>query len=334
MNDILFILIPASSIIWSLIFLASSLCKIKIYKVTGTKLINFQTHIKYSSIENNDEHFGWFMGKYFIGYIHKTNDQHSSVKELYVLTSENCFKRCSENTPAFHNDDYIDILHQKSISQSNTYDICCTTDRDDGSESRLVQMNYVIDLYDREGTFWDIKYTKYPYHPLTYEVRQPQQSAIRDIMRSYNEKKYCVALLHGKPGTGKSIISIILAKHLIQCGLEVSLVDTFKPWEPNDSFTMLYHTINPTREKPLIVVIEEVDKVIDMIHNTIMKKHDHFPTMVMCKGDWNSFLDKFDRRRYTHVFFIMTSNRDITYFNDLDPSYMRPGRVNVIAEVT
>lgn len=322
MNDILFLLIPASSILWSIFFLIPSIFRIKIHKITGNKLTQFQKYISYSSIQNNDEPHGWFIGRYFIGYIHRITDNHSSQKEMYVLTSEKQLKK------------YVSIKDNDNDGDEAGVD-------EDGVAKLLgcssdIDSSYSIDIYEREGSFWALQYVKYQYYPLDYKIRENQQRAVNEMMNVYALKKYCVALLHGPPGTGKSIVSILLAKHLTSLGKEVSFVDSFKPWEPNDNFSTLYYHISPTKHKPLIVVIEEVDTVIAKIHEpadaetaTMKKPHQHLPIMLSNKSDWNSFLDKFDRRRYTHVFLILTANNSADFFDALDPSYMRQGRVDV-----
>jgi hypothetical protein len=319
MNDILFLLIPASSILWSIFFLLPSIFRVKIHKITGNKLTQFQKYISYSSIQNNDEPFGWFIGKYFIGYIQRITDNHSSQKEMYVLTSEKQLKK------------YVSIKDNDNDSDGNEE----TGNELLGLTCSDAETTYCIDIYDREGSFWALQYIKYQYYPLDYEIRQNQQCALDAMMQTYNAKKHCVSLLHGPPGTGKSIVAILLAKHLISLGKEVSFVDSFKPWEPNDTFSTLYHHISPTKHKPLIVVIEEIDTVIAKIHepadasSSMKKSHQHLPIMISNKCDWNSFLDKFDRRRYVHVFLILTANNSAEFFDALDPSYMRSGRVDV-----
>ena len=44
----------------------------------------------------------------------------------------------------------------------------------------------------------------------------------------------------------------------------------------------------------------------------------------------NSFLDRFDRKMYPNVILMMTTNKDMDYFNDeLDSSYLRDGRTTM-----
>ena len=46
--------------------------------------------------------------------------------------------------------------------------------------------------------------------------------------------------INGKPGTGKSMISILLAKHF-----NGPLIKTFNPTDPGDEINKLYSEINP-----------------------------------------------------------------------------------------
>jgi hypothetical protein len=53
----------------------------------------------------------------------------------------------------------------------------------------------------------------------------------------------------------------------------------------------------------------------------------------MTKIDWNAFLDKFDMEYYPNIILILTSNKSIDYFNKLDSSYFRNGRVDLKIEL-
>jgi hypothetical protein len=85
----------------------------------------------------------------------------------------------------------------------------------------------------------------------------------------------------------------------------------------------------------LIVVLEEVDGIIMAIHNNTINIPEHIPIPIQIKNkkDWNQFLDRFDRKIYQNVVVFLTSNQNISFFDNLDPSYMRIGRVNGRFEV-
>jgi hypothetical protein len=110
---------------------------------------------------------------------------------------------------------------------------------------------------------------------------------------------------------------------------KISIVDTFNPTHPGDYFIPLYNKVSPTQDASLIVIIEEVDIIIKKIHNNLINTHRDIPTLITNKSEWNTFFDRFERGLYPYVIIIMTTNQSISYFDELDPSYMRFGRVNI-----
>jgi hypothetical protein len=91
----------------------------------------------------------------------------------------------------------------------------------------------------------------------------------------------------------------------------------------------MYQCIEPTQKQPLIVVLEEIDILLTKIHNGEAKPHREYSTLITDKSSWNQFFDRFDRGLYPHVILLMTTNRPITWFQQLDASYMRQGRCNL-----
>jgi hypothetical protein len=106
------------------------------------------------------------------------------------------------------------------------------------------------------------------------------------------------------------------------------MVDTFNPTQPGDKFNTIYIKSSPKKDKPLIVILEEADILLSNIHSNSIEIHRDIPIQITNKIQWNMFFDRFDRQLYPHVIFIMTSNKSISYFEELDSSYMRTGRVN------
>lgn len=157
-----------------------------------------------------------------------------------------------------------------------------------------------------------------------------QDGIIQKIINDYNDRTYSIPLLYGKPGCGKSMIGILLCKELLKTKKSVMLVDTFNPTDPNDTFSGLYNKLNPTEDKPLVVVIEEVDIILHNLYHNNIKPHEHIPIQIKSKPEWNIFLDRFDRKMYPNVILMMTTNKDMDYFNtELDGSYLREGRTTI-----
>jgi len=287
---------------WSLIFLfIGIITRLKIYKVDGRKLKTFVKTVKHSSIWNDDEPDGWILGYYYFGYIinKSSNNRGDNETYMYIIT-----------TPHFYN---------TRVNKINK----------DTENVKAKQISY----YEREGMFWNIHYVSIPFTPLKLSIKpkQSQLKAISSLLDCYNSNKYAVALLYGDIGSGKSIISLFLARNLMKQShiLGVSIVDTFNPTDPGDTFISLYTKINPTAENPLIITLEEVDNtIIIRIHEGIEQPRE-IPISIKNKADWNKFLDNFDRKLFLYVILLMTTNNKPEYFDTLDASYFRNGRVSL-----
>jgi len=120
------------------------------------------------------------------------------------------------------------------------------------------------------------------------------------------------------------MIGILLAEQL-----NGSDCNTLKPWQPGDSFAELYTEVEPTEKTPLILVFEEVDTILSSIHSGI-PRHKDLPTSIADKAGWNRWFDEIDRGIFPHCIILLTSNSGPESIHDMDPSYIREGRVNFI----
>lgn len=260
------------------------------------------------SINNNEVLEGWIFGKWYLGYIQTTKGSHDETKkELYIVTSIRWF-------------------------QNVTY----SPDEDETEEdSSVVRTPILIHLWEREGTYFYLCYSRRCIDISRWDPTPEQVEITHHILSYYEEHRNSVVLLHGQLGTGKSMIPLLLAQRIIQTNPNhsVHFCDTFKPTDPGDSFNNLYNRVNPTSTSPLIVVLEEYDRMVDQIHHQKIMPHKHIPISIPDKPGWNQFLDRFDRRYYPWVIIVLTSNLAPDVINAWDPSYIRPGRVNQIFEV-
>lgn len=131
------------------------------------------------------------------------------------------------------------------------------------------------------------------------------------------------------------MIPLHLCKHLRETCKKVSLVDTWNPTEPGDFFAAIYNKVNPSATEPLVVVLEEVDGIILAMHRNEIKISPTIamPIQIKTKTDWNQFFDRFDRKMYPGVILILTTNKSLEWFDELDSSYTRRGRINLRCEV-
>jgi hypothetical protein len=91
--------------------------------------------------------------------------------------------------------------------------------------------------------------------------------------------------------------------------------------------------VEPTKDKPLIIVWEEIDGPLALIHKGI-EPHKNIPILVRNKTGWNTLLDKIQLGIYPNIILLLTSNMPITKINQtLDESYLRPGRMDIITSL-
>jgi hypothetical protein len=197
---------------------------------------------------------------------------------------------------------------------------------EDAEEMEEMKPRRTIYIHERTGTYENAWWRRRERD--AYDIPTEEQAAlIAEIMANQKKHRHTVVLLHGPPCTGKSMIGVLLANEY-----GGNLCETLKPWQPGDSIGQLHAEVEPTQEKPLIIVFNEIDAALMKIHEGI-PPHEKIPIAVADKTGWNGMLDNIDRRMYQDVIVIMTSNRDPEFIDSLDPSYIREGRVDLIVEM-
>ena len=159
----------------------------------------------------------------------------------------------------------------------------------------------------------------------------PIEQTAKDILKfAQNSKKKigifnCIALLTGPSGKGKSHITKYLSRLLAYKSI---VVEDFDPTSPAQSIEMIINEAKASVDKPLIVMLTEVDKIIDRFHTGKIQPHTNFTIQVREKDSWNALLDYMCF--IDNCIVIMTTNKPYDHFNSLDPSYLRQGRVHKI----
>ena len=276
--------------------------RIQGYKVTDQSECNTlirRLEIKHSSLVQNEKPFGFFYGKWFVGYMnsHETQNNHSQV--MYLIMRRSCFenlKKCNENE-----------INNKG--------------------ERIDQK--IIKIRERRGNPWWWEYTERQYNATKFlhkEARDYQNDVINDILTIINGKssKSGTFFVYGEPGTGKSLLTLLLAKKI-----GAYYCDTWKPTDPGDTLSQVYSTIAPDEEMPLVLVLEECDKIMfDILDGKIMQ-HKNVLIQIREKSDWNGMLDKItDLGFYPHLILILTSNILLDKINERDKSLLRTGRID------
>jgi len=186
--------------------------------------------------------------------------------------------------------------------------------------------NYASNQIASEDTV--VSYIHWNKTPTTIQSMVIEQ--IESTLKENPENNTCVVLLTGAPGIGKSMLCRLLAQKL-----NASLCEDYNPCSPKaTTFTDLIQThIQPTAAAPTVLVFEEVDVIIKQIHDGLIAPHPEFNIPVRNKTDWNNFLDRIDYGQYPNVILVMTTNKPRAWFDALDPSYMREGRVNLHIDI-
>lgn len=308
------------TIAWSIPFLIVPLIGFRFYVISENKVMKVIKRLpKYSSILHNDDPTGWIVGWPFIGYIEQAKGNYGNEsKQLHLFT-----------TISYYESKMKEIDAIESMNQS--------VDQRDGEENKG-EAEW-IHLYEREGCYTNIYFTRRTFDVQPFLSRENQKPIVNQILAYYETHRNAVVVLHGEKGVGKSMIPILLAKELAKRSREVdmdsmvSFCDTHKPTDPGDHFNNLYQRVDPTKYSPLVVVFEEFDIMVHSIHHQTVVPHDSVTTAIYNKASWNQFFDRFDRGYYPWTFLLLTSNHSPETIDRLDSSYLRKGRINLTFEV-
>ena len=321
-----YLLDPITTFLKHLFLIILSLYEIKIFKIINKREYDvIKQMILYSSMTSDGECDGLIISKEFIGY--KQGNSQSSMfgqmSSLYLLTTTNFLVK----------HDFIENNNTNKINKSNNLVINNAIIEADDNETKE---EIVDDMINKNKiTMWEKigPYNGFHYFNVKLTINKnpffKQQQIINFIKNDIENKNNISILIHGKPGSGKSMIPMFLSSQL---GANIS--NSYDPTIPGDSLASLIGRVSPTKCKKLIVVLDEVDVLINKIHTeTQIMMHKNVPTEVKNKTDWNLLLDKIDNELYQNIILILISNKPLEYFNKLDLSYMRKGRVDQIHEL-
>jgi len=288
---------------WTCLFLYFQQYGIKYYhltKIEECKII--QKHIsKFCSQQNDNEKGSGYSFGYW--YILNMTINPGDIYNIYMIATEESYKNL--------------------IKESNTSKYSLLSNN---NKTNVIQQP-TITIYDRLGSFHNPWFRKRK-NEITITPRNNQQVIIDKIIEYHNKNKHTVVFLHGLPGSGKSMIGQLLTKHY-----NGTYCDELIPWQPGDTIGGLYTEAEPTENNPLIIAFDEIDNILLKIHNNKIESHKNLPIQIKNKETWNKFFDAIDRHKYKHIIIIMTSNRSNEFINNLDSSYLRKGRINLIFEL-
>lgn len=248
----------------------------------------------FSSLRNDcDEPLGIIFGSKFIGHIAEYDNR---SKVIYLL----CGNKQLEMLKKKNNSSEV-------VDNDTKEPIICYTRR---------QPRY-------EWTYYKRVMLKYHHNFL---ITDEQQKTIDDITYEYktSHNHNFTCLITGPSGTGKSTVSFLVAQSL--AGF---LCNTYSPTSPGDTLLEMYSAVGPSINKPLVVIINEVDVLLEQIKKNKIVQHKNCPIEVHNKSTWNNLFDSIDVGMYPFMIVILTSNKPYSKIvEDGDNSYLRKGRIN------
>lgn len=288
---------------WTFIFLITQTFGIRLYYIKKSEeCTRIQNRIKVSShTTDGGKSYGYSYGYWYL--LHLTGDGDDTMSAYMIATAES-YRALTEETKE----------EEKSLLEQ-------------GWKPPEITDESKIEIYERYGEFGRIWFRKRSRD--AKDIPMGQQGSIVDkIIENYMKRGHTVAFIHGPPGTGKSMIGILVANKFSS-----SFCNTLKPWQPGDTIGCLLSEVESRPQKPLIIVFDEIDLTILKIHEGI-PSHKTVPTAVQDKSGWNIMFDAIQRGFYPNIIVIITSNKGPDFINSLDSSYIRKRRVDMIFEMT
>lgn len=239
---------------------------------------------------------GSFLGRNCIGY-YMIGDRNDGLSgQIHIITTRDVFNELIKSEEV--------TVHPKTLE--------------------LIQPKQkTITFFNRTGTYSNIYYSQRKLDVTSIVPQGEQANIISDIISIFKTRGRATIFLQGVSGAGKSTIGVLLAKEL-----SGSFCHTFNPTSPGDTLHSLARDAEIAEEdgKALVIVIEEVNTLIHSVHTNAIELHKDVQTLVYNKSTYNTFLD--DMILYQNILLILTSNETKEELDDLDPCYLRKGRVD------
>jgi hypothetical protein len=152
-----------------------------------------------------------------------------------------------------------------------------------------------------------------------------------------------IVLISGAPGAGKSKVAPLLARELCLEGKDPHMCKTFNPTEAGCLLRDVVSMAQPTRKRPFVVLMDEIDIILAKINKSIRNRHveqnkveqnKDLRTQVFDKATWNSLCDAV-ASDFENIVIVMTSNKTRDEINTMigDESLLRDKRVHHYSEM-
>lgn len=247
--------------------------------------------------QGNYQPSGCFINSNCMGYYVYSSSYGGSSVEIHLFARESYFKSLVETV-------------KSPISFAKTQ-----------TQTQKTPVSNSITVFSRMGSYTNIYYSPTRIEVHDFEPRGQQGEVVDSICDSFAKHKRGVFFIHGVSGAGKSTIGMLIANLL-----KGTFCHTFNPTDPGDTIHHLLRDSEPSEERPTIILLEEVNTMIHELHENRIQKHKNVTTCIHNKSTYNTFMD--DLILYRNVMIIMTSNESKEKMDELDPCYLRKGRVS------
>jgi hypothetical protein len=232
----------------------------------------------------------------------------------YVSQSKVSFNHGSKKESSIW---YIGVIPFKITPYDENEDDDSDSDKTKNKKITLYLSNKYYDGYFEE--------IELPFND--FNENKKQKKLIDSILDNYKENRFKISrnLIYGSPGSGKSFIGKLIASKL-----DTSLCFDLKLEDPGTSLLTLWKTVRPTKEKPMVIQIDEFDVLINKLHNNkIEKKCDWMRYQLFDKQSYNTFMSEY-LICLPYVIYIFTMNVEPDIINKMDKSYIRENRIDKI----
>jgi hypothetical protein len=258
------------------------------------------------SIEGKERPHGFIIGPWYIAYT-TGKDDYGRI-QLYIFAATK-------------------IIHQIKRESKPQESMTVVTLKDTSDGEKVEEQNIVeIKLFERTGGAYHCLYYMSITIPVSVNPRKNQQLIVDQLIDYHQKHCTTVAFISGGSGTGKTTVGLLVAQ-----ATKGMLCKSFNPTDPGDTIVSFYAYAKPTRKNPLIMVLDEVDIMLEKIHQGI-NSHKDIPILVKDKMGWSALFDDI-HWRYPFMIIIMTSNKTKQQIDEMDVSYLRRGRVDLYLEM-
>ena len=292
---------------WVMVFLITQLFGVRLYVIKDKEVcLRAQKRLTNSShVADGGKGYGFSVGRWYFACVSIERTEYADNYDIWMIATKASFEALTRETAP-----------PPAAADSNNAD-----------ENETVPDCKAMTVFDRVGTFTHVWFKKRSITLPEIVPRPDQEIVLEAICAHQKKRRHTVVFLHGPPGSGKSMLGVMLARRL-----GAGYCNTLKPWQPGDTLADLYAEVEPSAEKPLVVAFDEFDGPLMAIHRGI-PPHKAVPISVGDKAGWNKFMDEIDRGMFPFLVLVLTSNRDPAFIRALDPSYIRDGRVDLTCAV-